>query len=364
MWRRAKHTWSARGRYRDMVRHLTHRERLIWARHALRSTASGSVVSRPDEFTIHSRQTFETSHARPKAPLARELRLTSRTFTNTAIVIQGPLVQASDFTLETAKHYRANFPHCPLVIVVWDSEPESAVKRLHALGAQVVRVERPHDPGAANVNLQQTSVSAGLRVADEIGCDFAIRTRSDQRFYSDHAVSFLHALLDSFLPPRAGAASRIVATSLDTFRFRLYGLSDQFHFGRTQDLIKFWDVPTESSFGHELSGRANTARSLQLPEVLLTTNYLTRTNWSLKWTLDDWWSALSDRFIVIDASAIDLLWPKYTSREYRWRRYGALSPLEELDFADWLSLYAYADRQTGSRYDNMLDHNDWWDTGD
>lgn len=359
---RARREWAARGRYREMYRHLTVSQRLSWVGYAMRATAMGSKVSRPDEFSFHSAPAFETRHSRPKSPTARGVRLTEPSLPDTAIVMQGPLVRGSDFTFQTAQYYRQRFPESPLVVVAWSTEPLADVERLRSVGAIVVRIGVPDDPGPANINLQRESVSAGLRAARDMGCQFALRTRSDQRFYSDHALTFLHATLEAFRPPHTGSASRIVTTSLDTFRFRLYGLSDQFHFGRVEDLLNFWHpLDVEDDAIHTDNERAVSARRLGLPEVTLTVSFLARTNWTPQWTLGDWWRALADRFVVVDASTLDIYWPKYTSREFRWRRYGPQSPLEELNFADWLSLYAYPDNQLGALHDHLLDLDDWWD---
>jgi hypothetical protein len=119
---------------------------------------------------------------------------------------------------------------------------------------------------------------------------------------------------------------------------------------------------------HSLSGtalsRASAASRLSLPEVLLTTSYLQRTGWDLQWTLEDWWRALAERFVVLDAAAIDLLWVKYSQMEYRWKRYGPPSPLEEVDFADWMSLYAFGETGLVHELDGLIDRSDWWDVAD
>lgn len=364
MLHRAVEFWRARGKYRDMLRPLTARERVTWVSYAATARARGKRIDRPDEFTFHARRQLETQHSRPVAPSARSIRLTPSNLSDTAIVMQGPLVLASDFTFHSARFYRESFPDAPLVVVVWSSESTQDLQELRSLGAHVVVLDLPNDPGPANINLQRSSVLAGLHAAENLGCQFAVRTRSDQRFYDDQALPFLHATLDAFRPPSSGPYSRIVTTSLDTFRFRLYGLSDQFHFGRVSDLLQFWqaeeDVPKDQEAS---SSRALQAARLNLPEVALTSAYLDRTGWELKWSLSDWWQALADRFVIVDASALDLVWPKYSSREFRWRRYGDASPLEEVDFADWLSLYVNSEQQLGSDYDYLLDRDDWWDYG-
>lgn len=360
---RSRHYWQSRGHYRRLFSDLDTRDRLAWALHVARSVLFRSGTQRPDAHAIHSRPSFVSVHSRPKIPRPRSFAPARTNNAQTAIVMQGPLVRDSDFTLETVAFYRQSFPETPLVIAVWETEAPEDIERLASLGAHVMSSPMPRDPGPANINLQRESVTAGLLVAQELGCEFALRTRSDQRMYSGEAITYLHAVLGAFRAPRDGNSGRIVATSLDTFRYRLYGLSDQLHFGRTVDLLSFWRRPEEPSYAAVIENeRAQTAHRLQIPEVTLTSQYLACTGWALQWTLTDWWEVLADRFVIIDSSSLDLFWPKYTRSEYRWRRYGSPSPLEELDFADWLSLYAFPEGNQGLAMDHLLDRDDWWDS--
>ena len=36
---------------------------------------------------------------------------------------------------------------------------------------------------------------------------------------------------------------RILVVASSTMKNRIYGIGDQFHFGYTEDLLKFWNVP-------------------------------------------------------------------------------------------------------------------------
>ena len=73
-------------------------------------------------------------------------------------------------------------------------------------------------------------------------------------------------------------------------------------------------------------------------EVRYCSDFLVRTGWSLEWTLQDSWKALACRFAVLDAAAVDLYWPKYSSKEERWRSYGGDPHFLEVDFAMWMMM--------------------------
>jgi hypothetical protein len=55
-------------------------------------------------------------------------------------------------------------------------------------------------------------------------------------------------------------------------------------------------------------------------------------------SLADWWGFVRDSLIVIDSPSIDLFWPKYSSREFRWHQYDGPKTFNQFSFADWISL--------------------------
>ena len=80
-------------------------------------------------------------------------------------------------------------------------------------------------------------------------------------------------------------------------------------------------------------------------EVHLCTEYLQRSGWTLGWTLEGYWRVMSERFCVVDASALDLFWPKYATREARWTNYTPQSiKFTEIGFRDWSMMYAGLER--------------------
>ena len=80
-------------------------------------------------------------------------------------------------------------------------------------------------------------------MAKRLGATHVVKTRSDQRAYNPSLLSYLYNLLQVF-PVNAGEKiqkSRIIGTSLNTFKHRIYGLSDMFLFGEIDDLLLYWD---------------------------------------------------------------------------------------------------------------------------
>lgn len=286
-------------------------------------------------------ESFATFHLRPRSAQAvgtgPEPWLTRP---RTGIIMQGPLLLDDDFTLETVRLYRRHFPDDPIILSTWESEDSAALRACESAGAVLVVNCDPSNAGPANINRQIVSTRAGLAKCAELGVGHVIKTRTDQRFYSPSALSFLHSLLSVFplqadLPQRA----RIIGVSLNTLKYRRYGLSDMFLFGTLDDLARYWSCELDARSEAPPAAFGPHAE-LRLCEVYLEANYLESLGRALAWTVADSWKAFADHFCVIDPSAIDLFWPKYAShREYRRLSYGAPHTGQELSFADWMILY-------------------------
>jgi hypothetical protein len=261
---------------------------------------------------------------------------------DTAIVLQGPLVRGSDFTVNSIKSYRVLFPKTPIILSTWDSEDTRLLAESEKCGAHVVTQKIPKSKGIKNSNLQMLSSSAGIQVAKAAGSNYILKTRTDQRIHSDSALSLFHSILKSF--PLEGEHraqhSRILTFSLNTFLYRLYGMSDMMTFGYVGDIEKYWNGETDTrSIGDIDAGRTLKDWALQrMCEVGFCSSFLENTGWSLKWTLEDSWKAFGERFAVIDACSIDLLWRRYTTKEDRWQLYSGNPVSQEIDFARWLQL--------------------------
>lgn len=286
---------------------------------------------------------FVTTRIRPKLDSSRHLTWVPDLRSDTAIVLQGPIQRADNFTVESVRRYRTNFPNAPIIVSTWDEEQGEHTKLIEELDATVVSQPKPLLPGLHNANLQMASAALGVQEAAQLGVTHVIKSRTDQRVYSERLLAISHAALVSFpLGPHGGTqCQRVVALSQNTFAFRMYGVSDMFTFGTIEDITRYWD----GSFDYRpLKEPINTTShrdfaKLRVCEVRYCSEFLTRTGWLLRWTLEDSWMALADRFVVLDASALDLFWPKYSKIEERWRSYDGDPRFQEVDFAWWLLMF-------------------------
>jgi hypothetical protein len=272
---------------------------------------------------------FFTWHKRPMRlrdwPRFFEARVLEE---SVGIVIQGPLVLKRDFTLETAKLYRAMYPDVQIVISTWAGVPKAFADACQRLGVVLVESNLIEDPLYGNLTRQQVTSLAGIDLLERSRIKFAVKLRTDQRLYSDSFLEQMFASTRMFpaskLPGRL-SSHRIFLTYQNSFIDRSLSGSDFLQFGTTEDLCNFWKSLDDQIVSGEMA-----------PEQILMGSYLRRCGWVEQdlFTRDSWDRAMRDVVGFIDSSSLDLFWAKYSSREFLWRRYGR-EPLREVTLRDW-----------------------------
>lgn len=283
---------------------------------------------------------FHTWHSRPKSSTDVHIEAIILEEIDTAIVVQGPIIKEWNFTEESLLLYRKHFPKSPIVFSTWESEDQQILQRIRNLGVHVVLSKYPKIPGLANLNYQIVSSRNGVQYAKSLGAKFTVKTRSDQRFYSPIFISSLKAdlALTNTSDDQLQVGS-LVTLDIDTFRFRLYGVSDFMTFGLTEDVLNYWSCQLDSRLniplGKEHFETLFAQSKAELPETYLAVKYLEKIGVPLNWTVKDWWEIATTNFVVTDANSLDFFWPKYSRREHRWTFYGENSDLAPLDNALW-----------------------------
>lgn len=265
-----------------------------------------------------------------------------------AFVVQGPIVKSNSFTYETLKLYKFKYPNAIIILSTWEEYREEVNSWSRKLGIIILINSKPQISGFSNINLQIVSSRNGINKAKELGAEYVIKTRTDQRFYADSVDQYLINILNTFpinsnIPKQK---NRILGLSLNTFKYRMYGLSDMFTFGHISDMLLYWDITLdERTFDTEDIKKFNqtlrTFANWRICEVYLMTEFLQKTNHKLLWTIEDSWKAFSNQFCIIDSKSIDLYWGKYNLLEDRWLNYDdKINKYEELSFKEWLNMYS------------------------
>lgn len=294
-------------------------------------------------------QTFITYHCRPKrAALIRTSSQPMCRLPKLAIVIQGPIIEVDSFTLETVKLYKKHFPNAFLILSTWSDQKPSLATLFETLGIHVLLNAKPDYAGVSNINLQIVSSKAGVKKARELGAEYVLKTRTDQRMYALNIEEYLYNIIQLF-PVNANGCKqdkRIVGMSMNTFKYRLYGLSDMLLYGHIDDMIMYWDVELDNRrfSNNEMQIAMVSPRSFvhwRVCEVYLATEFLMKIGRNLEWSLKDSWRVFADHFCVVDKELLDLYWCKYGFSEFRWKEYEKqINVFEEMSFKEWLNLYS------------------------
>lgn len=258
-----------------------------------------------------------------------------------AIVVQGGIRYDNDFTFETLKLYKKNYPNVCLILSTWDYEDKIYMNKIKQIGVNIVINKFPKEMmGFINNNLQLISSKNAIIFAKKEGFKYILKTRTDQRIYSQHFLHFFYHMLKMFpLKIETIQKERIICSSLNSFKNRYYCVCDVLFFGYIDDLERYFSCDLDNS-DHSIKISENDILEYckQRPgEIYYSTKYFEKLGYSLKWTIEDSLYFFKEFFIVTDPSMIDLYFPKYFINEYRYREYKDYK-LELLTFMDWVNL--------------------------
>lgn len=326
-------------------------------------------IEQTDLFT-----TFYTRRISPKGQLEQDARIQveSQIYSNLknyplvaprlGIVIQGPVCIENDFTSRVISRYLDIYPEASIIFSTWTGE-EIKLRDLDKFNLnsrfRIILNIKPLNPGISNVNLQIESTKNGLKLARELGCEFGIKTRSDQAFLNPNTIALLHFELNQ-AKASYNDNERIVVVSLDTFLFRPYGVSDMFHFGRIRTLLDFWEINLDVRHPEDLSNMVVTTlrdySKMKLAECYLTLEYLLKKNLEPNFSLSQSLEFIRDFFVIVDQQAIDLVWNKNTRKEFRYRSDVYPSKFQEIQNWEWRAMQSSLDNFL--KLDFLLDYPD------
>ena len=87
------------------------------------------------------------------------------------------------------------------------------------------------------------STICGLKLSNELKYEYSMRTRTDHRFYRNEIFDYFISLLNAFpLADKSRQNNRIISTSFNTFKYRIYSITDTMMFGDTKDLLNYWSA--------------------------------------------------------------------------------------------------------------------------
>lgn len=279
-----------------------------------------------------------------------------------SIVIQGPLKREENFTLETIRIYKLLFPESRIIVSTWQTEDSQIVKEIEKEGAVVVLSETPVIKGIGNINMQKDSTLAGLKKAQELGCIYSIKTRTDQRIYKTDMFSYFKSLQSTFpvediLNIRQKGRIVFCQGIFPNSMLIPYHICDFFFFGYTYDLISYFDCEY-SQVEICMAQYSEQVKKEQLsignyfgkiaPETIFPVNYLKRHGVIVDHNdLKKYWQFVTSYMVPVSFDDLNLVWYKYlklynesnTKNDFRNTssiHYNSYN--QNWSFANWLSV--------------------------
>jgi hypothetical protein len=274
---------------------------------------------------------------------------------STAIIIQGSIYGIKNFVIETIKLYKKLFYNTTIILSIWDDEvDEKFLITCKELKIEIIINKKIKT--LFNTDLQILSTSAGLNLAKELNKKFTLKSRTDCRIYKKNSISHMKNILKTF-PINKNfnfLKDRIISCSIDTRKYRVYGLSDILLFSSTENLINYFD---KEYFEKSLE-RLNLGKhpilikdTAVINEIFLCARYLINNNIKINWSLEDWWNKCREIFCIIDSKTIDFFWYKYHWKyEQRFETNYTTHFNQSMSFSDWLNLYCNPNHNFNTLY--------------
>jgi WavE lipopolysaccharide synthesis len=231
-----------------------------------------------------------------------------------AIVMQGPLAK-DNFTYETLKLYRHVYPNATLILSTWVRQDTVQIAEIKKMGVVVLENIPPQYKGISNVNLQITSTKSGIEYAKNKGCKYVLKTRTDQRCCKPVNFLLLMKNLQDYFPlgNNMQLNKRLIISSLNTFKTRLYGVSDMFMFGNVKDMIEYWCITLDEPINIERQQYTTPELFIknETAEGYFVTHFFSKVHYTPQWTESCSNIFFQDFFFILDKEQLDLYWFKY-----------------------------------------------------
>lgn len=264
---------------------------------------------------------------------------------STAIIIQGPLYGLEKYVKETLLLYSGIFENVSIILSTWKDEckPDFYNEFKNYKNIKILLNEKPKT--SHNIDMQILSTFTALKLLDENNIKYCLKTRTDCRIHKKNSLFFLKNLLKNYPIDKKynNLQERIIACSVDTRKYRVYGLSDILLFSSTKNLIKYFNEKKYDSSLEEMglpSYLSLKNDTYVVNEIFLCARFLQNNNIQIKWTLEDWWKNCREIFCIVDASSLDFFWYKYEWKyEQRFNTNYTSDFEQSMQFSDWLNLY-------------------------
>lgn len=217
--------------------------------------------------------------------------------------------------------YRKTYPHAQIIVSTWNDEPTEILKEIAALGATVITSAKPTISGNMNVNLQLITSLAGVKKADELGCLYAVKTRTDQRVCKPFIFDIMISIIRNCKGVKNQKGRLVTLGYPSGGMFIPYQTCDFLYLGYTEDLIRFFSAPLDEricnndikvcKYGQKLTRHEN-SKFMHPPEIYMMKHYcMDVLGFSGEDSVKEYWHIVKDCLILFGMKDIDLMWDKY-----------------------------------------------------
>lgn len=284
------------------------------------------------------------------APISYEyLQQTKKSKINNSewtLVIQGPILNSShlDYLINNLRIISENFTGAKIIISTY-RQYQSQINLIPGKYFNKVVLSDENDY-KNNFERQVATTHMGLRLAQSYDRKYVLKMRTDQMIYHPGALHVFECMLKTYGKSAKTGNNNIVASSLNSWLYRPFGVSDMLMAGYVVDMQEYWkyDYQIESL---KLKLRKNSnlaARNAEFYESFLAKRYLI--NKGFKFTgnnFHDTARMYKEHIAIVDSMSINHNWFK---RNPVWNgnaivKSGYTLPanaLIEISHSDWLCL--------------------------
>lgn len=283
-----------------------------------------------------------------------DLNNNSQTNNAFAIVLQGPIPKDLTFIINTIRYYKKTYVGSTIIVSTWDDENMTTISSLKDEGIVVVLSQKPISSGINNVNYQIVNSLAGVKKAKELGCEYVVKTRTDQRICKPYLFNSMRTMIEK-IPTYSNSGQRkrmVLLANNHGNMFAPYFMSDFLYFGQIDDMVNLFSAPLDTRKPYKLDGYSSQrdhSRRMYPPEVYLLKHYLQdHLGYDCEDTVKAYWEAVKDYLICYSMKEADILWPKYNGQyesNFLFGEYFGANDSDEhmatmcFDLPNWLNLY-------------------------
>ena len=237
---------------------------------------------------------------------------------DTAIIFQGPIYR--EFTLDTIERYFEMYPNIKIFYSTWSDECKDTMKILRKLGVKLIISKKPLFKISGNQDLMILSMKRALdEIKNEHSINYLIRHRGDQRISHPNWIEALISLLKIIPSDNSlnDSGKRIITSSGDSGKFRLFMLSDQFQFGTKKDIEDLWDIPIfPIGYRNMIKNSSQFLKDTRLSQIgvkaenYLHYNFYKKLRPEGNWSWRDYMNLIRLKFIVLDDSSLRFEWKR------------------------------------------------------